>query len=246
MTYLLYAALPYILSIALIIHCIKTGRSWIWVFVMLFLPLLGALAYTAVELLPELVRGRSGHRAARGLKKAIDPFGDLRRFQQEAELTGNVASRQRYADELARHGRYAESAEQYRQTLTGLYEYDPNLMLGLARAQFGNGEASAARSTLEALMLHNPDFNSPERHLLYARSLEAEGSVQRALEEYRTLAHAYPGAQAAVRYAQLLERQGQREEARKVARELLEQARLAPSHYRRAQRTWLDEAARLL
>ncbi|EQD66648.1 hypothetical protein B1A_08046 [mine drainage metagenome] len=119
-------------------------------------------------------------------------------------------------------------------------------MLGLARAQFGNGEASAARATLEALMHHNPEFNSPERHLLYARSLEAEGSVQRALEEYRTLAHAYPGAEAAVRYAQLLERQGQREEARKVARELLEQARLAPSHYRRAQRTWLDEAARLL
>ncbi|EQD66649.1 conserved hypothetical protein, membrane [mine drainage metagenome] len=83
MTYLLYAALPYIVSLPLIIHCIKTGRSWIWVFVMLFLPLLGALAYTAVEILPELVRGRTGHRAARGLKKAIDPFGDLRRFQQE-------------------------------------------------------------------------------------------------------------------------------------------------------------------
>ena len=49
-----------------------------------------------------------------------------------------------------------------------------------------------------------------------------------------------------MRYAQLLQRQGQPEEARKVARELLEQARLAPSHYRRAQRTWLDGAARLL
>lgn len=243
---MLYLILPYALSIALIVHCIKTGRNWIWVWVMLFLPLLGALAYAAVEIVPELFRSRSAQRTARGLKKAIDPFGDLRRFEREAEVTGNVASRQRYAEQLTRHGRYGDAIAQYRLTLTGLYEHDPDLMLGLARAQFGQGDAPAARTTLEALMQHNPGFGSPERRLLYARALEQEGSLDRALLEYRALAHAYPGAEAAVRYAQLLERQGQRDEARKVARELLEQARIAPAHYRRAQRDWLDAAARLL
>ncbi|MGC8517329.1 MAG: tetratricopeptide repeat protein [Steroidobacteraceae bacterium] len=243
---MLYLILPYALSIALIIHCIKTGRNWIWVWVMLFLPLLGALAYAAVELLPELFGSRTAQRTGRGLKRAMDPYGDLRRFEQEAAVTGNVASRQRYAEELVRHGRCAEAITQYRQTLSGLYEHDPNLMLGLARAQFGNGEASAARSTLETLMQHNPQFDSPERRLLFARSLEQEGNLERALEEYGALAPAYPGAEAAVRYAQLLERQGERETARKVARELLERARIAPAHYRRAQRTWLDAASRLL
>ena len=242
---MLYLILPYALSIALIIHCIKTGRNWIWVWVMLFLPLLGALAYAAVEILPELFRSQSAQRTTRGLKKAMDPFGDLRRFEREAQVTGNVASRQRYAEELTRHGRYAEAIMQYRQTLTGLYEHDPNLMLGLAHAQFGNGEASAARATLEELIRHNPDFQSPERHLLYARSLEAEGNVARALQEYHALAHAYPGAEAAVRYAQLLDRQGQRDEARKVVQDLLDQARVAPQHYRRTQRAWLDAAERL-
>ena len=242
---MLYLILPYALSIALIIHCIKTGRNWIWVWVMLFLPLLGALAYTAVEIVPELFRSRSAQRTARGLKKAMDPFGDLRRFEREAQVTGNVASRQRYAEELARHGRYEEAIAQYQQTLTGLYEHDPNLMLGLARAQFDKGDAPAARATLETLMQHNPGFNSPERHLLYARALEEEGNLERAVDEYRTLAPAYPGAEAAVRYAQLLDRQGRREEARKVVRELLDQARIAPAHYRRAQRAWLDAAARL-
>lgn len=246
MSDLLYAALPYILSLALIIHCIKTGRNWIWVWVMLFLPVIGALAYAAVEIVPDLFRSHSARRTAHGLKKAMDPFGDLRRFGNEAELIGNVASRQRYAEELTRHGRYAEAIMQYRQTLTGLYEHDPNLMLGLAQAQFGNGEASAARATVEELIRHNPDFQSPECHLLYARSLETEGNVARALEEYRSLAHAYPGAEAAVRYAQLLDRQGQRNEARTVVRDLLDQARVAPQHYRRAQRAWLEAAQRLL
>ena len=49
-----------------------------------------------------------------------------------------------------------------------------------------------------------------------------------------------------MRYAQLLQAQGQRAEAQKVARELLDQARIAPGHYRRAQRDWLDAAQRLL
>ena len=60
------------------------------------------------------------------------------------------------------------------------------------------------------------------------------------------LAPAYPGAEAAVRYAQLLKAQGRREEAQKVARELLEQARIAPAHYRKAQKSWLDAAERLV
>ena len=75
--------------------------------------------------------------------------------------------------------------------------------------------------------------------------LEMEGNVQKALEEYKVLAPSYPGAEAAVRYAQLLQAQGRREEAQKVARELLEQARIAPGHYRKAQRPWLDAAERL-
>jgi hypothetical protein len=49
-----------------------------------------------------------------------------------------------------------------------------------------------------------------------------------------------------VRYAQLLQAQGRKAEAQKVARELLDQARISPAHYRRAQREWLDAAQRLL
>ena len=231
-----------------IIHVIKTGRNqlWIWVLVIPGLAFAGILAYIVVEILPELFRSRAARRPARGLRKARDPGADLRRYENEARVAGNVASRQRYAEELVRHGRYDEGIAQYREALTGLYEHDPNLMLGLAQAQFGKGDAAGARATLDELIRLNPEFRSPVGHLLYARALEAEGNVQKAMEEYRVLATSYPGAEAAVRYAQLLQAQGERAEAQRVARELLEQARIAPGHYRRAQRTWLEAAQRLL
>ena len=242
---MLYFILSLVIQVLLIVHVIKTGRNQIWIWVLALLSLPGAIAYIAVEIIPELFRSRTAQRTARGLRKAMDPERELRRYENEARVGSNVASRQRYAEELVRHRRYDEAIAQYRQALTGLYEHDPNLMLGVAQAQFGKGDASAARSTLDELIRLNPDFRSPAGHLLYARALEGEGNVAKALEEYRIVAGSFPGAEAAVRYAQLLKAQGQTDEARRVARELLQQARIAPGHYRRAQREWLEAAERL-
>jgi hypothetical protein len=240
-----YLILVIAIQAGLIIHVIKTGRNQIWIWVLALLSLPGAIAYIAVEILPDLFRSRTAQRTARGFRKAMDPEADLRRYESEARLSGGVAARQRYAEELSRHGRHDEAITQYREALTGLYEHDPNLMLGLAQAQFAKGDATSARTTLDDLIRLNPGFRSPQGHLLYARALETEGNFQKALEEYKVLAPSYPGAEAAVRYAQLLQSQGRREEAQKVARELLEQARIAPAHYRRAQKSWLDAAQRL-
>ena len=50
-------------------------------------------------------------------------------------------------------------------------------MLGLAKAQYGLGQAAQARQTLDALIAANPSFRSQEGHLLYARAVEDSGDV---------------------------------------------------------------------
>lgn len=236
-----------VIQVVLIIHCIKTGRNWLWIWVLIlpYIAFFGSIAYIAVEIIPDLFRSTPARRAARGMKKALDPGAELRKYGEQARVTRGVAALQRYADELARHGRFEEAIATYHEALKGLYAHDPNLLLGIARAQFGKGDASGARATLDELTRQNPDFRSPEAQLLHARALEAEGSIAQALEAYQTLAPAYPGAEASVRYAQLLAAQGDHARAATVARELLEEARIAPAHYRRAQRDWLVLAERL-
>ena len=238
--------LSYAVQALLVVHCFKTGRNNMWIWVLVFLPGVGALAYLAVEILPQLFGSRGAARAARGMRRSIDPGQDLRRFEAEARRSGDVASNQRYAEELLRLGRAGEAVEVYRQALRGLYEHDPNLLLGLARAQFAGGDAVAARTTLDALIALNPGFKSPEGHLLYARALEGEGNQARALEEYAELSKYYAGAEATLRYAQLQARAGRKAEARVTLEGLLEHARLAPRHYQRAQGEWLSSARREL
>jgi hypothetical protein len=238
--------LSILIQVLLIVHCIKTNRNSLWIWALALFSYVGIIAYVAAELLPDLFRSRTAQRAGRNMKKALDPHADLRRYESEARVGGgNVASIQRYAEELTRQGRYDEAIAQYKRALTGLYEHDPNLMLGVAQAQFGKGDAAAARQTLDDLIRLNPDYKSPHGHLLYARALESEGNATKALEEYKVLTHSFPGAEAGARYAQLLRAQGQPDEARKIAQELMEEARIAPAHYRRAQKEWLDIVERI-
>ncbi|MGH8142813.1 MAG: tetratricopeptide repeat protein [Steroidobacteraceae bacterium] len=244
MSYALIISLA--IQVALIVHCVRTGRNMLWILAIALLPAAGSLAYVLVEIVPALFRGRGTRSAVRGMRRALDPAQDLRRYEAETHRTGDVASRQRYAEELLRHGRPQEAVEVYRQALTGLYESDPNLMLGLARAQFDARAFGDARATLEDLVKRNPQFQSPDGHLLYARALEAEGNVTRALEEYAGVSRYYAGAEAPLRYAQLLHASGNTEQARRVLKDLIDNARSAPRYYRRMQRQWLMIAEREL
>ena len=234
------------IEVALVVHCVKTGRNTLWIWAIVLLPPVGLLAYACVELLPDLFGSRSSRRAVRSMGRALDPGRALREAEAKARFGGDVASRQRYATELVRQGRAREAIDVYRQSLKGLFEHDPTLLQGLAEAQFAADLPGDARATLDALIASNPAYKSPDGHLLYARALAAEGNQSKALEEFQVVAGYYPGAEAKLRYAQLLRGEGQRDEARRVLTELLEHARHAPRHYRKAQAEWLSVAEREL
>ncbi len=237
-----------ILSIAiqagLIVHVIKTGRNMLWIWAIALLPLVGSLAYAAVELLPEVLGGRTARRARSGVSRIIDPDRDLRRAAVEVEVSGNVDARRRLAEELLERGQYDAAIGAYQGGLKGIFEHDPTLLLGLARAQSGKQDFAAARATLERLTAQNPEFKSPDAQLLYAGALEATDALDEAERAYAALAPGYPGAEARLRYGVLLKRRGKLAEASRVLRDLLDGARLGPAHYRRAQAQWLDRARR--
>ncbi len=238
--------LSIVVQAALIVHVIKTGRNMLWIWAIALLPLVGCLAYGAVEILPEIMGGRTARRAKSGVRRMIDPDRELRRANAEVEISGNVDARRRLAEELLERGQFDAAIEVYDGALKGIFEHDPVLLLGLARAQFGRQDFPAARSTLERLTSHNPDFRSPDAQLLYARTLEVMDSLEEAERAYAAAAPVYPGAEARLRYAVLLKRRGKLAEAQRVLKDLLDGAQLSPAHYRRAQAQWLERARREL
>jgi hypothetical protein len=229
---------------ALIVHVIKTGRNMLWIWAIALLPLVGSIAYAVVEVLPQVVGGRTARRAKSGVQRMIDPDRELRRASAEVEISGNVDARRRLAEELFERGRFDAAIDVYQGGLKGVFEHDPTLLLGLARAHFASQDFAAARATLERLAQHNPDFKSADAQLLYARTLEAQDALDDAERAYANLAPGYPGAEARVRYGLLLKRRGNLPAANRVLKDLLDSAQLGPAHYRRAQAEWLERARR--
>lgn len=239
-------AVSILIQVTLIVHVIRTGRNSLWIWVLALLPMAGPIAYVLVEILPEVFGGRTARRAAATVRKTIDPTRDLREAHKRARLTDSIDSKRQLAEQFVAAGQYDDAIATYRAALTGLYRHDPHVMLGLAQAQFAKGDPAAARQTLDELIAANPDFRSIEGHLLYARSLEGEGNLEKAAEEYEALVNYDAGAEARYRQAVLIKRMGDEQRARELLRKLLDDAELTTRHARQLQREWLEAAKRAL
>jgi hypothetical protein len=235
-----------LVQIALIVHVLTTGRNYWWILLLVFVPGIGSIVYIIVEIVPSLRTGITARRTVRKVTGLVDPTRGLRRQALEYQRSHNVESATRLANELIKGGDPDEAIRVCESARVGIFEDDPTILLTVANALFAKQEYAAAVETLDRLREKNPDFRSPDGHLLYARALEQDGKSERALEEYEALARYYPGAEARVRLAQLHKRLGHTDAAASAFARIVEDARLAPKHFRKAQKQWIDIAKREL
>lgn len=234
------------LDITLIWHASKTGRLQPWALIILMIPLVGALAYIVVELIPEWFGSPGARQARKRIADKLDPEKRYRELSDRLVGTDTIANRDALAAECLKIGRFDEAARHYDHILNLPMGSEPACALGKAQAEFGRLRPAEALATLDDLQKRWPDFQSAEGHLLYARALAEVGRIDEALGEYHAVAAYFPGAEARVRYGMLLHLVGRTAEGRVVLNELLLQMRRAPKYLRDAQAEWLSIAEKQL
>lgn len=234
--------LALIIQIALAIHVVRTGREIYWIYIIMFIPVLGAGLYIFTQVLPEIQQSRTVHTATNSLIKAIDPQRELRKRKQQLEIANTLENKLKLADECYEAKMYDDAIELYQSCLKGVGEGDPDTMLKLAHAYFGKENYDKTLQTLDELIRLNPNFTSPEGHLLYAQSHEMQENYAKALQEYAVVAENYPGEEGRVRYALLLIKQAQPEKARSILQDSIQRSKLAPKFYQKKERYWINLA----
>ena len=96
--------------------------------------------------------------------------------------------------------------ERLRQALTRPVRSDPNLLLGLARAQFASGAFGGGRADARGADRAQPRF-ARRMATCCMRARSRAKAARQALEEYAAVTRYYAGAEAPLRYAQLLRSQ---------------------------------------
>lgn len=222
------------IQVALVVHLVKTGRNPLWLAALIFLPMVGAIAYFIVEILPGLRGNRHVRTVHAKAAAALDPERELRAAREALELIDTVANRMRLGDACADLGRWSEAEASYREALAKTPD-DARAQAKLARTIFEQGHAGEALALLEGL---DPPVGQSERDrrgLLRARMLEHLGRNEEALALYADVVTRLPGEEARCRYAALLLAEGWENKARKVLEEVEARAKRLDRQQRAAE-----------
>ena len=231
---LLIYGIPILCQVACVVHCIKMGRNQIWIWPIVFFPVVGCIAYFILEVMPGMQGNRHVRTMTAQAAKAIDPEREVRAARDALGLTDTVANRIRLADALAAVKRPGEAIPLYREALDGQPLPDPRTETKLANALFEHDEVEAALTTVEGIKEPSGQSERDKLNLLRARLYDHVGRQDEALAIYRDIVTRMPGEEARCRYAALLLEMGRKREAQGVLEEVEDRMKRLDSYQRRA------------
>lgn len=227
------------------VHAVRSQQNTYWLLILFSFPALGSLAYFIAIYLPELRQSRGAHVTARAATQLIDPNRSVRHARQEVDRAPTVQNRMRLASALLESGEAAEARQLYQEAASGPFADDPDLLKGLARAEFACGHGAAAQAALETLFRAHPSTREQaEPTLLYARSLALAGlpTARQAFEQALTYANS---AAARCLYAEWLKAQGgeaDQARAKEIFAEISHDARHWPRYAKKHNKEWIQRA----
>jgi hypothetical protein len=235
-----------LLSILCCAHIVRTNQPMFWLWIVLFFPWVGALAYGAIVILPGLFRGPTVRKMGAAARETLDPTREYREAKTACDETPTVHNRMRLAKAAAAMGRHEEAEQLYREAAVGIHAEDPVLRLGRAQALVDLGRYAEGLDLLQQLDPKNERIRTPAAVLAIARALEGLGRIGEADAAYGQAAERMPGLEAVGRRAAFLARHGRGDEAREMITDMDRRIAAASPQFRRDGRQWRDLAARAI
>ena len=128
------AGIIILLQLTVVYHAFKNRRPYYWIFVIMAFPVLGALVYFLVEVLPGSRSERDLKKIGNDIAKAINPDREVKRRAEELAICGSVENKLKMAEELVERGMFDEAIDLFKSAREGQYYFAPDLLYGFARA----------------------------------------------------------------------------------------------------------------
>lgn len=218
-----------------VVHAIKHGRNYMWISLIIFVPVIGCIAYFVVEVMPELRNDRTVRTARAKAAQALDPRRQVRAAREALDLADTAANRLRYADALAALGQHEEAVPVYRESIRmSVGDIDVRTQGKLANSLYETGQGVEALALLDAI---EPVGQSERdrQQFLRGKIYEHLGRKDEALALYEDLVTRMPGEEARCRYAALLIAEGWDNKAVKVLEEVERRMKHLDRHQRAAE-----------
>ena len=227
-----------ILQVICAVHCIRTGQDRGWLWIIIFLPLLGSLIYFFAVLFT-----RSQLRKMQNsLGSAIKPPGSIRRLEANLRFSDTFANRVALADAYLARGETGRAIIIYKESLTGTFAENEHVLAQLSEAYFRLKQYDEVIRVTEKIKTL-PQFPRSRAHLQYAIALGYVGQPVRAEEEFLKFKSRFANFEGRYEYGMFLVRQGRQQEARDLFITLREEFRQLSAREKRFARQAVRKAS---
>lgn len=237
--------MPYYILILLIqgvclYHIWKTGRPYYWIFVIIFLPLIGGIFY----ILTQMVQKNEVDKLQRDLTAVINPTKKITDLRAQLDFADTFQNRVNLADALLEQGNYSEAVGHYRDALSGNFSNDVHVKMQLIRAYQAQGETDWIIQEAESIKEH-PEFLKSPVVLYYALALDAKGDSEAAQPYFESIDKRYSNYAERVQLARHYIDKAEEQKALAILDEVLAEAATMGKDSRRQHRIAIGEAQKL-
>lgn len=158
----IFAFLPYIFQLLLIIHMIKRNKPFVWIWLIVFLPYIGGIVYFIMEVLPELIHSQSVSNMGTALDGRFRPNRKIENLEHLVKRQGTISNIVQLADAYSEAGNYEKAVELYKSCLQGPYEHDGEIQFKIVNSLFRAGNIPFAQEALRIFKEHNEISNQEQ------------------------------------------------------------------------------------
>ncbi|HLP12906.1 MAG TPA: hypothetical protein VK177_13305 [Flavobacteriales bacterium] len=231
-----YYYIVLIIQALCIFHSVRKGNQQRWIYIIIFLPVIGSLIYIFTEVL----RKDDVSNLQTGVAKIVNPTGKVKRLERNFQFSNTFANRIALADAYLEIGWHEKAIEMYEPALEGTFAADEHTVKQAIRAYYhvGNFEGIAR---IAPRISKSPNFSSSDSNLYYAFALEKMGKLAEAEREFKNMEHRFSNYEARYHYGCFLLRLNRKEDALAVFGEVVDEAAHMTWKEKKVGRVWINK-----
>lgn len=226
-----------LLQLICVWHCIKKGNQQKWIWIIIFLPVIGSIIY----FFSEIVSGRDVNRLSLGVGSVIDPGRNIRKLEAQLKFADTHQNRVALADAWLQKGEMEKAIKLYEGSLTGVFAENEYVFrqLIIAYAKAGTYDKIIP---LAKKVYYSPGFLRSAAHIAYAKALTFIGQFQLAEKEFQNMNGKFADYEPRYHYGLFLLEQGRTQEAMAIFTEMVEEKKHLGLREKKLYSMWIGKA----
>lgn len=224
------------LQIICVVHCLRKGTQTMWIWLIIFLPLVGCIAYIIME----MVNRNNMQQMQSGMGNIIYPAAKIKKLEKQLEFSDTFNNRIMLADAYLYAGNTDKAIQIYETSLTGAFKENEHVLIQLVTAYYQvqryNDAIKVARKVYKSPAFHT------HGHVLYAMALDKIGEADLAEKEFNTMKGKYSYFEARYQYGLFLINKNRTSEAQKILNDIVNEFSYLSSFEKRSNRVWYNNA----